>query len=73
MSHDKNLRKITYYGIDGKTNASFSAFLCSRSQQVFVNGQMVQSAGELSGVPQGSVLGLVVLMYTNDSAEGVTS
>ena len=57
VSHDKLLHKIRYYGIGGKTNTWISAFLCSRSQQVVVNGQTSQSAGVLSEVPQGSVLG----------------
>ena len=51
-----------------------TAFLCSRSQHVFVNGQTSQSAGVLSGVPQGSVLGpMLSLMYINDIVEEVTS
>ena len=60
VSHDKRLHKIRYYGIGGKTNTWIRAFMCSRSQQVVVNGHTSQSAGVLSGVPQGSVLGTEV-------------
>ena len=74
VSHDKRLHKIRYYGIGGKTNTWISAFLCSRSQQVVVNGQTSQSADVLSGAPQGSVLGpILFLMYINDIEERVTS
>ena len=74
VSHDKLLHKIRYYVTGGKTNTWISAFLCSRSQQVVVNGQTSQSAGVLSGVPQGSVLSpMLFLMYINDIAEGVIS
>ena len=74
VSHDERLPNIRYYGIGGKTNTWISAFLCSSSQQFVVNGHTSQSAGILSGVPQGSVLGpMLFLMYVNDTAEGVTS
>ena len=49
VSRDKPLHKICYHGIGGKTNTWISAFLCSRSQQVVINGQTSQSAGVLSG------------------------
>ena len=72
--HDKLLHKIRYCGIGGKTNTWISAFLCSRSQRIFNNGQTLQSADVLSGVPQGSVLGPVLfLLYINDIAKGVAS
>ena len=74
VSHDKLLHIIRYYGIGGQTNTRINACLCSRSQQLVVNGQISQSADVLSGVPWGTVLGLILfLTYVNDIAEGLTS
>ena len=51
-----------------------SAFLSDRSQVVVVNGSDSKPAPVLSGIPQGSVLGpLILVMYITDLPEKVDS
>ena len=60
------------HAIRGKTKSWISAFLDSR-QQVVVNGRASNTAEVLSGVPQGTVLGPMLLLYINDITDGVSS
>lgn len=42
-------------------------FLCDRKQRVVINGEFLPLGNGSSGVPQGSVLGhVIVLVYIND-------
>ena len=62
------------HGIEGHTLKWIENFLSGRSQQVILNGQHSESYPVLSGVPQGSVLGLLLfLCYINDLPAQVKS
>ena len=67
MSHKLLLHKLQHYGIRGSTLQWVEAFLSHRTQQVLVDGQISSQADVTSGVPQGSVLGLLLfLAFIND-------
>ena len=60
-------KKDYYYGIRGHTFKWIECFLNNRSQQVVIDGYFSIDAKITSGVPQGSVLGpLLLLIYIND-------
>jgi len=58
VPHQRLLRKLDHYGIRGLTHSWISSFLHGRTQRVLVQGQSSDEAPVISGVPQGSVLGL---------------
>ena len=63
-------------GVWGKTAAWIKAFLSDRSQVVSFNGSHSSPRAVPSGVPQGSVLALVLflfLLYINDITEHIQS
>ena len=76
VPHERLLKKLVHYGIDGQTWSSIAAFLRNRTQCVVVyrEGEMSSSTRVESGVPQGTVLGLLLfLLYINDLPNNVTS
>ena len=68
--HQRLLRNLRLYGIDGPIFSWIAGFLDSRTQSVLVDGIRFHSRGVtdgdpvLSGVPQSTVLGpLLSLLY----------
>ena len=67
VPHQRLLAKINHYGIQGQTYLWVESFLSDRSQQVIVDGANPDKAPGVSGVPQGTVLGLLwFLLFIND-------
>jgi Reverse transcriptase (RNA-dependent DNA polymerase) len=66
VSHDILLDKLYLYGIRGVVHDWFRSYLLNRQQCVFINNICSDICGIKYGVPQGSVLGLLLfLIYVN--------
>ena len=59
------LDKLRFYGFRGIINDWFESFLCSRSQTTQIENHISNKSTVTHGVPQGSVLG-PLLLYIND-------
>lgn len=66
VNHDILLQKLDYCGFRGIINEWFSSYLRQRTQVTIVESQTSDSLSIDCGVPQGSVLGLLLfLLYIN--------
>jgi len=74
VPHRRLLVKLKHYNLNQQVIGWIESFLSSRRQRVVVDGYMSQEAAVLSGVPQGTILSLLLfLIFINDITENVSS
>jgi hypothetical protein len=74
VGHLRLLPKLKGYGFEGEILQWIKSFLMDRKQGVLVNGQSSEWKDVTSGIPQGTVLGLVLfIIYMNDMPDRVTN
>ena len=67
LDHSILLDKLNYYGICGVANNLFHSYISNRYQYVDLNGSISSTKAVDTSVPQGSILGpLLLLIYIND-------
>ena len=72
VDHQLLLAKLNHYGICGVSNDWFKSYLSNCSQYVSINGYESGLAAINCHVPQGSVLGsLLILLYINDLNQAI--
>ena len=62
VNHSILLEKLNYYGVTDNTLTWFRSYLSDCHQRCQVNGQLSISKPLHCGVPQGSILGLLLIM-----------
>ena len=74
VQYQRHILKLKDHGIGDSIIDWIEQWLTDRKQRVVVGGEVSSRKSVLSGVPQGSVLGLLLfLIYINDLADNITS
>jgi len=63
IPHKRLLCKLASFGVQGQLLKWIEKFLTNRQQQAILNGQLSHTAFVINGVPQGSILGPLLLSY----------
>ena len=72
--HKGLIFKLKQNGISGNLLSTLTDFLTLRKQRMVLNAQLSSWSNIESGVPKGSILGLLLfLIYINDLSEGLTA
>ena len=66
VSHKILINKLEFYGIRGVANKLSHSYLQNRKQFVSINNFKTKFDLVTYGIPQGSILGLLYLLYIND-------
>ena len=69
VPHRRLIEKLRSIGINGNLLEWLNSFLTSRTMRVCLRGTFSELMEVLSGVPQGSMLPLLFLLYVNELPE----